>query len=39
MRPNWPKLGSLVQKTCALDSFGFFALLPKDNPYLEHSAL
>ena len=26
MRPNWPKLVSLAQKTCTLDSFQFFAV-------------
>ena len=32
MRPNWPKLASMAQKTCTLDSFQLFGviLLPKD---------
>ena len=33
MRPNWPKLSSLAQKTSTLDSFKSLvqSLLPKDN--------
>ena len=27
MRPNWPKLSSLAQKTSALDSFQFFGAI------------
>ena len=26
MRPNWPKLASLAQKSCTLDSFQFFSV-------------
>ena len=31
MRPNWPKLASLAQKTCSIDSFSSLvdSLLPK----------
>ena len=38
MRPYWPKLASLAQKTCSLDSYSSLvkSLLPKDNPYIEH---
>ena len=27
MSPNWPKLASLSQKTCTLDSFQFFGVI------------
>ena len=38
MRPNWPKLTSLAQKTCTLDSFSslVLSLLLKDNCFTEH---
>ena len=40
MRPKWPKLASLAQKTCTLDSFQFFGvILPKDNPFIENISI
>ena len=27
MRPNWPKLASLAQKTCTIDSFKFSGVI------------
>ena len=38
MRPYWPILASLTQRTCALDSFQFFGVIidSKDNPFIEH---
>ena len=38
MRPNWPKLASKAQKTCALDSFQFFGVIlaSKDNLFIQH---
>ena len=39
MRPNWPKLASLAQKICTLDSFQFFIVIlaAKDNRLIEHN--
>ena len=31
MRPNWPKLTTLAQKTCTLDSFQFFGVILASN--------
>ena len=38
MRPYWPKLASLAQKTCTLDGFQFFSIVlaSKDDPFIEH---
>ena len=36
MRPKWPKLASLAQKTCTLYTLIclVYSLIPKDNPFL-----
>ena len=47
MRTNWPKLASLAQKTCALDSFQFFGVILaskgypfyRNNPFIELTIL
>ena len=40
MRPHWPKLASLSQNSCTLNSFQCFGvMLPKDNPFIEHFVL
>ena len=27
MKPNWPKLASMAEKTCTFDSFQFFSVI------------
>ena len=41
MRPNWPKLASMAQKTCNSIVFSSLvkSLLPRDNPFIEHIEL